>query len=70
LTVTTHRHEPPAEDGLPQQLSPVQDLFEIAVALKPEKDTIHIIALKGGVETSDKAALTLDPSTMLIKEQA
>ncbi len=70
LTVTTHRHEPPAEDGLPRQLSPVQDLFETAVALKPEKDKIHIVALKGGAAADGQAALTLDPSTMLIKEQA
>jgi hypothetical protein len=69
LTMTTHRHEPPAADGLPRQLSPVQDLFDVAVALAPEKDKIHIVALKGG-GGKGQAALTLDPSTMLIQGEA
>jgi hypothetical protein len=69
LTITTHRHEAPAADGLPRQFSPVQDLFEVAVTLQPEKDTIHIIALKGGAAPAGEAVLTLDPSTMLIQSR-
>jgi hypothetical protein len=69
LTVTTHRHEAPAADGLPPQLSPVQDLFDLAVTLKPEKETIHIVALKGGAAPNGEATLTLDPSTMLIQSK-
>jgi hypothetical protein len=66
FTVTTHRHEEPASDGLPIQLSPVQDLFDAAILLQPEKETIHIRAIKGSRGKQD-ASLTLDPATMLIR---
>ena len=65
FTVTTHRHEDLAGDGLPVQLSPVQALFDAAINLQPVKNTIHIKALKGSPD-SEKATLTLDPPTMLI----
>lgn len=68
FTVTTHRHEAPADDGLPIQLSPVQDLFDVAIALLPENDTIHIKAIKGSPEQDMDVALTLDPGTMLIQK--
>ena len=67
FTITTHRHEDPATDGLPVQLSPVQDLFDAAISLKPVKETIYIQALKGGV--NPEAKLTLDPATMLIQRK-
>lgn len=67
FTVTTHRHEDPASDGLPVQLSPVQDLFDAAIALEPEEGTIFVKALKGGIEP--ETTLTLDPATMLIQRQ-
>jgi hypothetical protein len=66
FTVTTHRHEALASDGLPVQLSPVQELFDAAIALQPEKETIHIRAIKGG-QSAQEASLTLDPATMLIQ---
>lgn len=67
FTITTHRHEDPAPDGLPVQLSPFQELFDAAIALQPEKDTIHIKALKS-ISSSDAAyPLLLDPATMLIR---
>jgi hypothetical protein len=66
FTVTTHRHEDPAGDGLPVQLSPVHELFDAAIKLQPVKDTIHIKALKGRPEAGE-ASLILDPATMLIQ---
>ncbi len=69
LTITTHRHEDLAEDGLPVQLSPVQDLFDAALALEPEKDAIHIRAIKGTLKDESEPALVLDPETMLIRSR-
>jgi len=69
FTITTHRHEGLAEDGLPVQLSPVQDLFDVALALNPEKDAIHIRAVKGTLKDEAKPALILDPATMLIQQK-
>ena len=66
FTVTTHRHEEPAADGLPVQLSAVADLFDAAIQLQPEGNKIHIRSLKGGpAETRDQL---LDPATMLIMD--
>jgi hypothetical protein len=69
FTITTHRHEEPTEAGLPVQLSPVEDLFDAALALNPEKDTIHIEALKQTCAKTSEPALVLDPATMLICKQ-
>lgn len=66
FTVTTHRHEEPAADGLPVQLSAVADLFDAAIQLQPEGNKIHIRSLKGGpVEARDQL---LDPATMLMMD--
>lgn len=70
FTVTTHRHEAPAEDGLPIQLSPVQDLFDVAIALQPKGETVFIEALKGCTLPEAQPPLVLDPATMLIRTQA
>lgn len=69
FTVTIHRHEDPATDGLPVQLSPVQDLFDVAIALQPENETVHIQAIKTPSELITETELTLDPATMLIQEK-
>lgn len=69
FTITTHRHEAPAPDGLPVQFSPVQQLFDIAIALQPEKDAIYINPIKGSAENSDRLPLILDPATMLIQDK-
>ena len=69
FTVTIHRHENPATDGLPVQLSPVQDMFDVAIALEPENETIHIKAIKAGPDHNAEAELILDPATMLIQSQ-
>ncbi|RJQ81935.1 MAG: cytoplasmic protein [Desulfobacteraceae bacterium] len=66
FTITTHRHEAPAADGLPIQLSPLQDLFEVAMVLQPVEGSIHIKALKGCTQTGCQPPLVLDPATMLI----
>jgi hypothetical protein len=66
FTVTTHRHEEPAADGLPVQLSPVADLFDAAIYLQPEGKKIHIRSLKGGIGEGQNHDQLLDPSTMLI----
>ena len=68
FTVTTHRHEEPAADGMPVQLSPVADLFDAAIALQPEGKKIHIRSLKGGIGEVKSHDQLLDPSTMLIME--
>jgi len=66
FTVTTHRHQEPAADGLPVQLAGVADLFDAAIQLQPEGNKIHIRSLKGGpVEPCDQI---LDPATMLLKD--
>lgn len=70
FTITTHRHEAPANDGLPIQLSPLHDLFDVSIALNPVNDTIHIRALEGSFEDNAQPALVLDPATMLIQSQA
>ncbi len=67
FTITTHRHEAPAPDGLPVQLSAVQELFEVAISLQPEEQTVHIKALKGCSLSEAQPPLVLDPSTMLIQ---
>lgn len=67
FTITTHRHEAPAQDGLPVQLSPVQDLFDVAIALQPKEDTVHVTALKGCSLSEAQPPLVLDPASMLIR---
>ena len=68
-TITTHRHESPAQDGLPIQLSRVQDLFKIAIELQPIDNVVEIRVLKGGRGNSGQPELILDPATMLIKKR-
>jgi len=70
FTITTHRHETPADDGLPVQLSPVKHLFDVAIAIKPQEDAIHIKPVKGCSLTETDPPLLLDPATMLIRGQA
>jgi hypothetical protein len=68
FTVRTHRHEPPLPDGLPPQLGPVQDLFEVAVQLLPQDKDIHIHILKGLAGAMRETPVRFDPATMLIKD--
>ena len=68
FTVTTHRHEAPAESGLPVQLEPVADLFDTVIQLQPEGKRIHICCLKGGPNQDAASDQLLDPATMLIQQ--
>jgi len=68
FTVRTHRHETPLPDGMPPQLSALQDLFEVAVQLLPDGKDIHIRILKGLEMPQRRTAVRFDPATMLIKE--
>lgn len=68
FTGRTHRHEENAQDGLPLRISAVADLFETILQLRPEKDRIHICAVKGSAVPQSDAHLLLDPVTMLIQD--
>ncbi len=68
FTVRTHRHEAPTPDGIPPQLTSLQDLFDVAVQLLPEGKDIHIRILKGLETSTQETAARFDPATMLIKE--
>jgi hypothetical protein len=68
FTVRTHRHETPLPDGMPPQLSLLQDLFEVAVQLLPDGNDIHIHILKGLENSKGATAVRFDPATMLINE--
>lgn len=69
FTITTHRHEAPAPDGLPIQLSPVQNLFQVAIALQPEDNTVLIKPIKGCSVSESQQPLVLDPATMMIRQE-
>ena len=70
FTIRTHRHEEPEADGTPLPFARVSDLFEIAVQLLPLGKEIHVKALKGGDSFSSGLDLRLDPSTMLLTQNA
>jgi len=67
FTITTHRHESPAPDGLPVQLSPVQDLFDVAIDMQPSEQVVKINALKSAGGGDSQTDLILDPTTGLIR---
>jgi hypothetical protein len=68
FTVHTHRHEPPQENGLPLSFLHVADLFDVIVQLSTKGDEVFIKSLKGQSAGSKQESLSLDPSTMLIKD--
>ena len=70
FSVRTHRHQEPALNGLPIQLSRVAELFEVAIQLVPMGKRIQIKAFKGPGAEADFPELLLDPSTMLIADQS
>jgi len=71
FTITTHRQEEPADSGaLPIELAPLEELFDVVIALQPEAETIYIQALKGCSLPETQPPLVFDPATMLIKTQA
>jgi hypothetical protein len=68
FTVRTHRHEAPAPGGLPPQVAPVADLFEVLLRLNPEGTSIQVQALKGGPQGKSALPMILDPATMLVRD--
>lgn len=70
FSVRTHRHEEPGPNGLPIQLIPVAELFEVAIELVPQGKQIQIKAFKGPGSEADFPDLLLDPATMLVAEQS
>lgn len=67
FTLRTHRHEEPEAGHLPPPLSLVEDLFDVALQLRPEGKQIHVRFLKGAPSASRIQQLHLDPSTMLVR---
>jgi len=65
FTVKTHRHEAPAENGLPVQLNSVDDIFSTLLQIIPEDNTIFVKSIKGTKAGEDTAVL--DPETMIIR---
>ena len=67
FAVRTHRHEKPASDGIPAQLSGIDERFEVIIQLLPEEKNIRLKVLKGKHSDLDDYTLFLDPATMLLK---
>ena len=70
FTVRTHRHEEPGPGGIPVQLQPVVDLFEVAIQLVPVGKQIRVKTLRGSGDAVDHPNIILDPSTMLIQSES
>jgi len=68
LSVRIHRDEKSGSGNIPVQLNAVEDLFETVILIQPEGKEIYLKALKGGKLDSVVTGLSLDPTTMLIKE--
>jgi len=68
FTVRIHRDEIPVTDVIPALLNDVEDLFETAILIQPEEKEIYLKVLKGGKPDSVSTRLSLDPTTMLIKQ--
>ena len=68
FAVRTHRHEAPAASGLPPQIEPMADLFEVLLQLKPEGASIQVEALKGGPGGVGQLPMVLDPASMLVRD--
>jgi hypothetical protein len=68
FTVRTHRHEEPGPEKTSSPLTPVADLFEVAIQLVPMGKRIQIMAIKGPGSRRDQPDLMLDPATLLIAD--
>jgi hypothetical protein len=65
-TVLTHRHDETDASGLPVKFSHAIDLFDAVIQLQPEKDKIHVCAIKGTSGDTPDVSLLLDPESHLI----
>ncbi|MGV8056482.1 MAG: cytoplasmic protein [Smithellaceae bacterium] len=68
FAVHAHRHERPADNGLPVSFLHVADLFDVIVQLEAKGDEVYIKALRGQSPGAKQNSLLLDPATMLIKD--
>jgi hypothetical protein len=65
VTVLTHRHDETDASGLPVKLADAVECFDAVIQLQPEKDKIHVRAIKGTAEIKSDGVL-LDPESHLI----
>jgi hypothetical protein len=69
FTIRTHRDETPGENGLPNDMVSLADLFSVIIALDPRGQEVDVCLTKGGVTQPNPPTLQLDPSTMLVRQQ-
>jgi len=56
--------------GIPAPCHEIDDLFDTVVLLKPENDLIQLDIIRNNGENPEEgSALTLDPSTMMVKKE-
>lgn len=67
FSVTTHRHEAPAANGLPPALLGIDDLFDVILQLEPGCSGIQIRPFRGVPVNDPNDTLSLDPATMLLR---
>lgn len=68
FTARTHRAKDNQNSKSNSTIADFDSLFECIIALKPQGQDIHVDVLKSVREVSNQPGLTLDPTTMLIKE--
>jgi len=58
-----------SDSGVPAPCHDLEELFETVIVLKAEPDAIKLLMVKnGGQDSAAGSALSLDPATMLVKE--
>jgi len=67
FTVRSHRHQSPGPDGMPVQLQPIADMFDIILRLDPQGAKVHVNTLLQSGNKLSPPSLVLDPATMLLK---
>ncbi len=70
FTALIHRSKETPDSSLPKPPNTVVDLFDTAVQLDPDDKTIHVRMLKSPRSETDQSGLSLDPATMLIRDQS
>ena len=72
FSVRTHRHQTADPVTIIQQLggNDNSDLFNMVIQLLPEKEMIQVKRLSLTQDTANHPSLLLDPSTMMLKEDA
>lgn len=68
FTVTTHRHEAPANSGYPVPMDHLSDLFKTILQMKSGEGAVNIRILKHPLKHSAEAGIVLDPNTLLIQD--